>query len=109
MKSFDEFLEKRSESRRKGYYLMAIHEHFRKSLRVHLKQVGWSKATELAKVARRDGQHFDCATWLHRAHNYQKKNLSGKSKAPHRQRNRAVRNALFQSLQKSTGGDRAGA
>jgi hypothetical protein len=29
--------------------------------------VGWSKATELVKVARRDGQQFDCATWLHRA------------------------------------------
>jgi len=32
-----------------------------------LKQVGWSKATELAKLARREGQNFDCATWLHRA------------------------------------------
>jgi len=29
--------------------------------------VGWSKAAELAKVARRDGEQFDCATWLHKA------------------------------------------
>jgi len=30
--------------------------------------VGWTKGLELAKVARRkDGQEFDCATWLHRA------------------------------------------
>jgi hypothetical protein len=29
--------------------------------------VGWTKAAELAKVARRDGQSFDCATWLHKA------------------------------------------
>src|SRR2546430_15414513 len=33
-----------------------------------LKQVGWSKGLELAKLARRrDGQEFDCATWLHKA------------------------------------------
>jgi hypothetical protein len=29
--------------------------------------VGWSKATELVKVARRDREQFDCATWLHKA------------------------------------------
>jgi hypothetical protein len=32
-----------------------------------LQQVGWAKAAELAKVARRDGEQFDCATWLHKA------------------------------------------
>ena len=32
-----------------------------------LKLVGWTKAAELAKVARRDGQEFDCATWVHKA------------------------------------------
>jgi hypothetical protein len=32
-----------------------------------LREVGWSKATELVKVARKDGERFDCATWLHRA------------------------------------------
>ena len=33
-----------------------------------LQQMGWTKATELAKVARREGQQFDCATWVHKAH-----------------------------------------
>jgi hypothetical protein len=68
LKSFDEFLEKKfPESRRKAYYLMAIHEQLPRQIRHDLRQVGWSKAAELAKVARRDGQEFDCATWLHRA------------------------------------------
>src|SRR5512136_3498424 len=53
LKSFDEFLEKRfPESRRKAYYLMAIHENLPKQARHELKQVGWTKATELVKVAR---------------------------------------------------------
>jgi len=29
--------------------------------------VGWTKAAEMVKVARSDGQRFDCATWLHKA------------------------------------------
>jgi hypothetical protein len=66
--SFDEFLEKRfPESRRKAYYLMSVHEHLPPRARQQLRLVGWSKAAELAKVARRDGESFDCATWLHKA------------------------------------------
>jgi hypothetical protein len=66
--SFDEFLERKfPESRRKAYYLMAIHERLPRIHKVDLKQVGWTKATELAKVARRDGKEFDSATWLHKA------------------------------------------
>src|SRR6266436_6771713 len=68
LKSFDEFLTRRfPESRRKAYYLMSIHEHLPPQARKQLKEVGWTKGLELAKVARRDGQEFDCATWLHRA------------------------------------------
>jgi len=68
LKSFDEFLEKRfADSRRKAYYLMAIHEHLTRIPKQELQKVGWSKATELVKVARRDGEEFDCATWLHKA------------------------------------------
>jgi len=66
--SFDEFLEKRfPESRRKAYYLMAIHENLTRIPKPRLREVGWSKAAEMAKVARKDGKAFDCATWLHRA------------------------------------------
>jgi hypothetical protein len=68
LKSFDEFLEKRfPESRRKAYYLMAIHENLTQIPKRQLREVGWSKATEMVKVARRDGTEFDCATWLHKA------------------------------------------
>jgi len=68
LKSFDEFLEKRfADSRRKAYYLMAIHENLTRIPKHDLQQVGWSKATELVKVVRRDGDKFDCATWLHKA------------------------------------------
>jgi hypothetical protein len=66
--SFDEFLAKRfPESRRKAYYLMAIHERLIRIPKPRLREVGWSKATELARVARKDNQNFDCATWLHKA------------------------------------------
>lgn len=68
--SFDDFLEGRfPESRRKAYYLMSIHEHLPPpEAKRELKQVGWSKGLELAKLARRNnGQEFDCATWLHKA------------------------------------------
>ena len=68
LKCFDEFLERRfPESRRKAYYLMSIHEHLPPQARKQLKEVGWAKGIELAKLARRDRQHFDCATWLHKA------------------------------------------
>jgi hypothetical protein len=68
LNSFDEFLEKRfADSRRKAYYLMAIHEKLTRIPKHELQQVGWSKATELVKVARKDGETFDCATWLHKA------------------------------------------
>jgi hypothetical protein len=66
--SFDDFLERRFPgSRRKAYYLMAIHEQLPKQVRGELKLVGWTKAKELAKLARRQGQRFESATWLHKA------------------------------------------
>jgi hypothetical protein len=91
LKSFDEFLSRRfPESRRKAYYLMSIHEHLPPEARKGLKEVGWAKGLELAKVARRDGQDLDCATWLHKARSMTKedfrraveKELTGKETEP---------------------------
>jgi hypothetical protein len=68
LRSFEEFLARRfPESRRKAYYLMSIHEHLPPQVRKDLKEIGWTKGRELAKLARRDGQHFDCAPWVHKA------------------------------------------
>jgi len=91
LKSFDEFLERRfPESRRKAYYLMSIHEHLPPQARRELKEVGWTKGLELAKVARSEGQQFDCATWLHKARSLPKeefkreveKELTGRETEP---------------------------
>src|SRR5947209_14357148 len=68
LKSFDEFLERRfPESRRKAYYLMSIHENLPPEARKKLKEIGWTKGRELAKLARAEGQRFDSAIWLHKA------------------------------------------
>ncbi len=91
LKSFDEFLEHRfPESRRKAYYLMSIHEHLPPQVRRELKQVGWTKGLELAKLARQQGQRFESATWLHKArqmpkaefHREVEKELTGKDSEP---------------------------
>jgi hypothetical protein len=68
LQSFDEFLERTfPESRRKAYYLMAIHEHLPRIPKAELRSMGWTKARELAKVARREPQDFECAPWVHKA------------------------------------------
>ena len=89
--SFDQFLEKKfPESRRKAYYLMAIHERLPRIPKKDLREVGWTKATELAKLARREGQRFESAIWLHKARSMQtgefkrevEKQLTGKESEP---------------------------
>jgi len=91
LKSFDEFLQERfPDSRRTAYYLMSIHEHLPPQIRRELKQVGWTKAAELTKVARRDGKKFDCAAWMHKARSLPRdrfkrevdQHLSGKDSEP---------------------------
>jgi len=89
--SFDEFLERKfPQSRRKAHYVMTIHERLPRIRKAELEQVGWTKAIELAKAALRDGQRFDCATWVHRARELPKeqfkhkvqKHLTGKDTEP---------------------------
>jgi hypothetical protein len=70
---------------------MSIHEHLPLQARKDLKEVGWTKRLELAKVARVEGQEFDCATWLHKAREMPKeqfkreveKELTGRDSEPH--------------------------
>ena len=110
LKSFDEFLERRfPESRRKAYYLMSIHEHLPPQARKDLKEVGWTKGRELAKLARAEGQDFDCATWVHKARD----NAEGGVQARGGEGTdgaglRTARDHLFQDLQEPDPGHRAG-
>ena len=92
LQSFDQFLEARFPgSRRKAYYFMSIHEHLPRETRKELKDIGWSKATELVKIARSEGKHFESATWLHRARSLPKEefkqaveqHLTGKETEPY--------------------------
>ncbi len=70
--------------------LMSIHEHLPPQARKDLKEIGWTKGRELAKVARRDGQDFDCAPWVHKARSMPRedfrreveKELTGKEEEP---------------------------
>ena len=57
----------RSYRYRKAYYLMAIHENLTRVPKQQLREIGWTKATELAKVARKEGEGFESATWVHKA------------------------------------------
>jgi hypothetical protein len=75
-KSFEDFLESKfPDSRRKAYYLMSIHDHLRQIPTQEIESLGWSKALELAKVARSEGRRFDSATWLHKAKESTKQEL----------------------------------
>jgi hypothetical protein len=56
---------------------MAIHENLTRIPKPELRVVGWSKAVELVKVARRDGENVDCATWLHKAKGMPKEGFKG--------------------------------
>jgi len=44
-------------------------------VRKELKEIGWTKGLELAKLARREGQHFNCAPWVHKAREMPRKDF----------------------------------
>jgi hypothetical protein len=74
--SFEDFLSNKfPDSRRKAYYLMSIHDNLRQIPTEEIESLGWSKALELAKVARSQGRRFECATWLHKARESSKEEL----------------------------------
>ena len=101
LKSFDEFLEKRfPESRRKAYYLLAIHEHLTRVPKTQLREVGWTKARELVKVARREGTGVRLCTLGAQSQGAAQRRVQARSGTlPDRQRDRALGDHLLQALQ----------
>jgi hypothetical protein len=69
---------------------MAIHENLIRVPKRELREVGRTKARELVKVARLEGQDFDCAPWVHEAKELPKekfkrgveRHLTGKESEP---------------------------
>jgi hypothetical protein len=70
---------------------MSIHENLPPQVRKELKQVGWTKGRELAKLERAEGHSFDCAPWVHKARTMPReefkreveKQLTGRESEPH--------------------------
>ena len=64
--------------------------HLPPQVRKELKEVGWTKGVELAKLARKQGQRFESATWMHKARQMPKeefrreveKELTGREEEP---------------------------
>jgi hypothetical protein len=109
VKSFDGFLERRfPQSRRKAYCLRAIQAHLPPPVKKQLKHVGWSKAAELVKVARSEGERFESATWLHKAQEMPKEQFKQEvEKYLTGQRCRTLGADLLQALQEPGASDRA--
>ncbi len=91
LESFDEFLGRRFPGIEKEGVLPDVHPRAPTAAgATELREVGWTKGLELAKIARRDGQDFDCATWLHKARELPKedfrreveKELTGREEEP---------------------------
>jgi hypothetical protein len=66
LKSFDEFLARRFRIEKEGVLSDVYPRVSAAAGEKDLTEVGWTNGLELAKVARRDKQHLDCATWLHK-------------------------------------------
>ena len=110
-KSFEDYLEKKfPDSKRKAYFLMSIHDHLCQIPSPKIEELGWSKALELAKVARSQGRHFDSATWLHKAQGIDEAGVAGRgAQVLHGGRLRALRDGLLQAIRESVAGGGKGA
>jgi hypothetical protein len=84
---------------------MSIHEHLPPQARKEVKKVGWTKELELAKLARRDRQQFDCATWLHKARELSKEDFQQAVEKELTGKITAVRDCLLQTVSKPDSSD----
>jgi hypothetical protein len=107
MSSFDDFLENRvPDSRRKAYYLMAIHESLTRVSKQPLREIGWTKARELAKVARREGGRAvrKCTLGAQGASAAERRVQAGGRTTPNGKGNGGVGDPLLQALQEPATG-----
>jgi hypothetical protein len=58
--------------------------------------MGWTKAREFVKVARKDGADFICAPWVHKAKELPKEQFKREVERDLRERDGSVGNFVFQ-------------
>ena len=106
LKSFDEYLERKfPESQAQGLLPDGHSRTPAEDSETRSEVGGMDKATELVKVARRDREQFDCATWLHKATDAAQRRVQTRSgKAPDGAGDGAVGDPLFQGLQEPVAG-----
>ena len=111
LKSFDEFLEKKfPESRRKAYYLMAIHEQLPRQSPSRPKRDGMDQGPRVGQSGTGGETELRlCTLGAQSEADAEGGVQTGSGKTSDRQGNRALGDALFQGLQEPTGGHRAGA
>ena len=110
MKSFDDFLEKRfPDSRRKAYYLMAIHENLTRVPKQQLREIGWTKATRTCEGGAEGGGALrKCNLGAQGPSAPQGRVQAGGRATPDGEGNGSVGDYLLQALQESVTGGREG-
>ena len=105
LRSFDEFLERKfPESRRKAYYLMAIHEHLPRIPKSRSSIDGLDQGQGIGQGgASGSNREFDCAPWVHEgtARATPGTVQAGSGKAPDREGNRSSGRSFISRLYKS--------
>ena len=111
LRSFDEFLERKfPESRRKAYYLMAIHEHLPRIHKAELRSDGLEPRPQNSPRSRSGTVrgsivHPGCT----KRRSCRRRSSNGRWRAPDGEGNGGLGDSLFQGLQEPAAGDREGA
>ena len=71
--------------------------------KAEMRLIGWTKARELTKVASGEGQVFDCARWVHNAHDLPREEFKREVGRPLTDKDAEPREVLYFNLNSEVG------